>query len=43
MKQQRGKENAEVFAYDREGLESRKEHKAKGSAIDMATAMSIEL
>jgi hypothetical protein len=29
--------------YDREALESRKEHKPKRSAIDMATAMGIEL
>jgi Protein of unknown function (DUF4256) len=29
--------------YDREGLESRKEHKPKNSAIDMAAAMGIEL
>jgi len=29
--------------YDREGLESRKEHKPKDSAIDMAAAMGIEL
>ena len=29
--------------YDREALESRKEHKPKDSAIDMATAMGIEL
>src|SRR5207253_733149 len=29
--------------YDREGLDSRKEHKPKNSAIDMATAMGIEL
>jgi hypothetical protein len=29
--------------YDREGLESRKEHKPKNNAIDMAAAMSIEL
>ena len=29
--------------YDREGLESRKEHKPKNTAIDMAAAMSIEL
>jgi hypothetical protein len=29
--------------YDREALESRKEHKPKNSAMDMATAMSIEL
>ena len=29
--------------YDREALESRKEHKPEGSAIGMATAMGIEL
>jgi hypothetical protein len=29
--------------YDREALESRKEHKPKNSAVDMATAMGIEL
>lgn len=29
--------------YDREGLESRKEHKPANSAIDMAAAMGIEL
>ncbi len=29
--------------YDREALKSRKEHKPKNSAIDMATAMGIEL
>src|SRR5919106_2906553 len=29
--------------YDREALESRKEHKPKTSAIDMAAAMGIEL
>src|SRR6266540_485844 len=29
--------------YDREALESRKEHKPKDSAVDMATAMGIEL
>jgi hypothetical protein len=29
--------------YDREGLESRKEHKPATSAIDMATAMGVEL
>ncbi len=29
--------------YDREGLDSRKEHKPENSAIDMATAMDIEL
>jgi hypothetical protein len=31
------------ICYDREGLESRKEHKPKNNAIDMATAMGIEL
>ncbi|MEO7099706.1 MAG: DUF4256 domain-containing protein [Luteolibacter sp.] len=29
--------------YDREGLDSRKEHKPKDNAIDMAAAMGIEL
>ncbi len=29
--------------YDREGLESRKEYKPKDNAVDMATAMGIEL
>src|SRR6266702_2491046 len=29
--------------YDREGLESRKEHKPEANAIDMAEAMGIEL
>jgi len=29
--------------YDREGLEARKEHRPENSAIDMATAMGIEL
>ena len=29
--------------YDREALDSRKEHKPKNNAIDMATAMGIEL
>ena len=29
--------------YDREGLESRKEHRPKTTAIDLATAMGIEL
>lgn len=29
--------------YDREALESRKEHKPKNSAVDMATAMGVEL
>jgi hypothetical protein len=31
------------LCYDREGLESRKEHKPKNSAVDMAAAMGIEL
>jgi hypothetical protein len=31
------------FCYDREALESRKEHKPKHSAIDAAAAMGIEL
>jgi hypothetical protein len=31
------------ICYDREALESRKEHKPKDSALDMATAMGIEL
>lgn len=31
------------ICYDREGLESRKEHKPKNSAIDMATDMGIEM
>ena len=31
------------LCYDREALDSRKEHKPKGSAVDMATAMGIEL
>lgn len=29
--------------YDREGLESRKEHRPANTAVDMATAMGIEL
>src|SRR5512137_1345101 len=29
--------------YDREGLESRKEHKPKDTAVDMAAAMGIDL
>jgi len=29
--------------YDRQGLESRKEHRPKNTAMDMATAMGIEL
>src|ERR1035437_7274817 len=31
------------LCYDREGLESRKEHKPKNNAIDMAAAIGIEL
>ena len=31
------------LCYDREALESRKEHKPKDSALDMASAMSIEI
>ena len=31
------------ICYDREGLESRKEHKPENNAIDMADAMGIEL
>ena len=31
------------ICYDREALESRKEHKPKDSAVDMAAAMGIEL
>ena len=31
------------ICYDREGLESRKEHKPKNNAIDMAAAMDIEI
>src|SRR2546428_7596744 len=30
------------ICYDREGLESRKEHKPKNTAMDMAAAMGIE-
>ncbi len=32
-----------AVCYDREGLESRKEHKPKNNAVDMAAAMGIEL
>jgi hypothetical protein len=32
-----------AVCYDREGLDSRKEHKPKNNAVDMATAMGIEL
>jgi hypothetical protein len=31
------------LCYDREALEARKEHKPKGSALDMAAAMGIEI
>jgi Protein of unknown function (DUF4256) len=31
------------LCYDREALDSRKEHKPKGSAVEMAAAMGIEL
>ena len=31
------------ICYDREALESRKEHKPSGNAVDMAAAMGIEL
>ena len=31
------------FCYDREALDSRKEHKPKNNVIDMAAAMGIEL
>lgn len=31
------------FCYDRDALDSRKEHKPKNSAMDLATAMGIEL
>src|SRR5258708_6552136 len=31
------------LCYDREALDSRKENKPKGSAVDLATAMGIEL
>ena len=29
--------------YDREGLESRKEHRPKNTAVDMAAAMGVEI
>lgn len=32
-----------AVCYDREGLESRKEHKPKNTAMDMAAAMGVEL
>jgi hypothetical protein len=31
------------FCYDREALDSRKEHKPKNNVVDMATAMGVEL
>ena len=31
------------LCYDREALESRKEHKPKNSAMDMATEMGVDL
>src|SRR5690349_6619329 len=31
------------LCYDREGLESRKEHRRKNTAMDMAAAMGVEL
>jgi hypothetical protein len=31
------------ICYDREGLESRKEHKPENNAIDMASAMGVEI
>ena len=31
------------FCYDREALDSRKEHKPKNNALDMAAAMGVEL
>jgi hypothetical protein len=36
-------EGRRSVCYDREGLESRKEHKPENNAIDMAAAMGIEL
>jgi hypothetical protein len=36
-------EGRRSVCYDREGLESRKEHRPEDNAIDMATAMGIEL
>jgi Protein of unknown function (DUF4256) len=37
------KKTGEYIFYDREGLESRKEHRPKTTAMDMAAAMGIEL
>jgi hypothetical protein len=36
-------EGRRSVCYDREGLESRKEHKPKNNAMDMASAMGIEV
>src|SRR4026207_2097889 len=36
-------EGRRSVCYDREGLDSRKEHKPENNAIDMAAAMGIEL
>ena len=36
-------EGRRSVCYDREGLESRKEHRPKNNAVDMAAAMGIEL
>lgn len=36
-------EGRRSVCYDREGLESRKEHKPENNAVDMAAAMGIEL
>jgi hypothetical protein len=36
-------EGRRSLCYDREGLESRKEHKPENNALDMAAAMGIEL
>src|SRR3954466_7100590 len=36
-------EGRRSVCYDREGLESRKEHQPKNNAIDMATAMGVEI
>ena len=36
-------EGRRSVCYDRQGLESRKEHKPKNNAVDMAAAMGIEL
>jgi len=36
-------EGRRSICYDREGLESRKEHRPKNNALDMAAAMGIEM